>query len=248
MDHAHGIAADGDPGNRERLSRGTGSFLAGGGGHGCAIVCLQAVVKYTVTSPNYAAQRTAAPRAAAPRLAAQRDSAHRWTSLTGGRRDGGEGESMRCPHCGSLDDRVMDSRTLANGESIRRRRECTSCGLRFTSYERIEERPLMVVKRDGRREPFERIKIERGVARALEKRPVSQLSIENLVNEIEDEAAHSGRTGNEIASSVLGDMVLRRLFALDRVAYIRFASVYRKFETLEEFLREIEHLRASLPE
>ncbi len=154
---------------------------------------------------------------------------------------------MRCPHCGSLDDKVIDSRTLANGESIRRRRECLSCGLRFTSYERIEEKPLMVVKRDGRREPFERPKLERGIIRALEKRPVSQLSIENLVNEIEDEAALKGKGGNEIASSQLGEMVLGRLFELDKVAYVRFASVYRKFETMDEFLEEIERLASQPP-
>lgn len=141
-----------------------------------------------------------------------------------------------------MDDKVIDSRSLANGESIRRRRECLSCGLRFTSYERIEERPLMVVKRDGRREPFERAKLERGISRALEKRPVSQLSSENLVNEIEDEAALKGKATNEIASAELGEMVLRRLYRLDKVAYIRFASVYRKFESMDEFLQEIERL------
>ena len=149
---------------------------------------------------------------------------------------------MRCPHCGSDDDKVVDSRTLANGEAIRRRRECLSCGFRFTSYERIEEKPLMVVKRDGRREPFERSKLEKGVARALEKRPISQLSIENLVNEIEDEAAMRGKTVNEITTVELGEMVLARLYSLDKVAYVRFASVYRKFETLEEFLEVIEGL------
>jgi transcriptional repressor NrdR len=158
------------------------------------------------------------------------------------------GLAMRCPHCGSLDDKVIDSRTLANGESTRRRRECLSCGLRFTSYERIEEKPLMVVKRDGRREPFERAKLERGVVRALEKRPVSQISIENLVNEIEDEAAMKGKSANELSSPELGEMVLKRLFALDKVAYVRFASVYRKFETLDEFLREIEGIGAARPE
>ena len=100
----------------------------------------------------------------------------------------------------------------------------------------------MVVKRDGRREPFERSKLERGVIRALEKRPVSQLSIENLVNEIEDEAAQKGKAVNEIPSVELGEMVLRRLYALDKVAYVRFASVYRKFETMAEFLREIESM------
>lgn len=149
---------------------------------------------------------------------------------------------MRCPHCGSMDDKVIDSRTLANGESIRRRRECISCGFRFTSYEKIEEKPLMVVKRDGRREPFERSKLERGVIRALEKRPVTQMSIENLLNEVEDEAAMRGKTSNEIASHELGEMILGKLYGLDKVAYIRFASVYRKFETMDEFLREIERL------
>lgn len=149
---------------------------------------------------------------------------------------------MKCPYCGSLEDKVIDSRTLANGEAIRRRRECLACGLRFTSYERIEEKPLMVVKRDGRREPFERQKIERGLVRALEKRPVSQMSIENLINEIEDEAAEQAKASNEISSEELGRMVLRKLYALDKVAYIRFASVYRKYDTLNEFIHEIERL------
>ena len=149
---------------------------------------------------------------------------------------------MKCPHCGSLDDKVIDSRSLANGEAIRRRRECLSCNLRFTSYERIEEKPLMVVKRDGRREPFERSKIERGLIRSLEKRPISQMSIENFINEIEDEAAQLAKTSNEISSEAIGSMVLRRLYDLDKVAYIRFASVYRKYETAGEFIREIEAL------
>lgn len=150
---------------------------------------------------------------------------------------------MRCPHCGSLDDKVIDSRSLANGDAIRRRRECLSCGLRFTSYERIEEKQLMVVKRDGRREPFDRAKIERGLVRALEKRPVSQMSIENFVNEIEDEAAQLAKASNEIATETIGNMVLRRLYDLDKVAYIRFASVYRKYETADEFLKEIKLLQ-----
>ncbi|HOR48288.1 MAG TPA: transcriptional regulator NrdR [Rectinema sp.] len=149
---------------------------------------------------------------------------------------------MKCPYCGSLEDKVIDSRTLANGEAIRRRRECISCGLRFTSYERIEEKPLLVIKRDGRREPFERQKIERGLVRALEKRPISQMSIENLVNEIEDEAAENAKTSNEISSEELGRMVLQKLYSLDKVAYIRFASVYRKYDTLDEFIDEIERL------
>jgi transcriptional repressor NrdR len=150
---------------------------------------------------------------------------------------------MKCPHCGSLDDKVIDSRSLANGDAIRRRRECLACGLRFTSYERREEKPLMVIKRDGRREPFERSKIERGLTRALEKRPVSQMSIENFVNEIEDEAAFLAKTSNEISSEAVGSMVLRRLYGLDKVAYIRFASVYRQYETADEFLHEIDLLQ-----
>jgi transcriptional repressor NrdR len=146
---------------------------------------------------------------------------------------------MRCPHCGTVDDKVIDSRTLANGEAIRRRRECISCGFRFTSYERIEEQQLMVVKRDGRREPFDRIKLERGIERALEKRPVSQMRIESLVNELEDQVAIMSKGNRELDSSVIGNLVLERLGVLDKVAYIRFASVYRHFENLDEFMREI---------
>ena len=146
---------------------------------------------------------------------------------------------MRCPHCGRTEDRVIDSRTFANGDAIRRRRECVYCGFRFTSYERIEDKPFMVVKRDGRREPFDREKIERGVRRALEKRPVSQMRIERLINEVEDAAAFQGRGGNEISSKAIGDLVMDKLGALDKVAYIRFASVYRHFKNLEEFVEEI---------
>lgn len=153
---------------------------------------------------------------------------------------------MRCPHCLSLDDRVIDSRTLANGESIRRRRECLSCGYRFTSYEKIEDKPLMVIKRDNRREPFDREKLERGIRRALEKRPVSQMTIENILNEIEDEAAVQSKGSNEISSTVLGELVLSRLYAIDMVAYVRFASVYRKFETLSEFVETIHEIENSI--
>jgi transcriptional repressor NrdR len=149
---------------------------------------------------------------------------------------------MRCPHCGNFDDKVIESRTLANGEAIRRRRECNGCGYRFTSYERIEDKQFMVIKRDGRREPFDRSKIERGVQRALEKRPVSQMSIEILVNEVEDSAAILGKVNHEIDAAGIGDLVLEKLEALDKVAYIRFASVYRHFENLDEFVREIHKL------
>jgi transcriptional repressor NrdR len=149
---------------------------------------------------------------------------------------------MRCPNCGNFDDRVVESRTLANGDAIRRRRECISCGYRFTSYERVEDKQLMVIKRSGRREPFDREKIERGVRRSLEKRPVSQMSIENLINEIEDAVAIMGKAGHEIDSASIGDLALEKLGALDRVAYIRFASVYRHFEDVDEFVREIQKL------
>jgi len=146
---------------------------------------------------------------------------------------------MRCPHCGSIDDKVIESRTLANGDAIRRRRECSGCGVRFTSYERTEDRQFMVIKRDGRREPFDRGKIERGVTRALEKRPVSQMGIESLVNQIEDKSAIMGKVNHEIDAATIGNLVLEKLEELDKVAYIRFASVYRHFENLDEFIREI---------
>ena len=146
---------------------------------------------------------------------------------------------MRCPHCGSLDDKVIESRTLANGDAIRRRRECTLCSYRFTSYERTEDKQFMVIKRRGRREPFDRAKLERGVNRALEKRPVSQMSMESLVNEIEDQAAMLGKVNHEIDAATIGDLALEKLGNLDKVAYIRFASVYRHFENLDEFVHEI---------
>lgn len=149
---------------------------------------------------------------------------------------------MRCPHCGNYDDKVIESRTLAHGEATRRRRECNGCGYRFTSYERTEDRQFMVVKRDGRREPFEREKLERGVQRALEKRPVSWMQIESLINEIEDTTAIMSKGSREIDSSVIGDLLLKRLSEIDQVAYIRFASVYRHFETTDEFIREINKL------
>ncbi len=146
---------------------------------------------------------------------------------------------MRCPHCGSLEDRVMESRSLDSGRSIRRRRECIDCGYRFTSYEHIEEKPFMVVKRDGRRQPFDRSKLEKGISRAVEKRPLSAVTVDNIVNEIEDQAVLQGKQSREISTEELGDMVLEKLNEIDKVAYIRFASVYRHFENLEEFITEV---------
>lgn len=149
---------------------------------------------------------------------------------------------MRCPYCGGLDDKVLESRTMGNGETIRRRRECVSCGHRFTSYERIEEKPFMVVKRDGRREPFDTQKLEKGITRAMEKRPVSNSMVEIIVNEIEDEAVRMGRDSREISTVDLGELVLERLYKIDKVAYIRFASVYKHFENLDEFITEVKNI------
>ena len=149
---------------------------------------------------------------------------------------------MRCPYCGSLDDKVIESRMMASGESIRRRRECLGCGYRFTSYERIEEKPFMVVKKDGRREPFEQAKLEKGISRALEKRPVSMRMVEQIVSEIEDKAVMSGKVSREISTAELGELVLQRLYEIDKVAYIRFASVYKHYENLDEFITEVKNI------
>ena len=149
---------------------------------------------------------------------------------------------MRCPYCASLDDKVIESRTMVNGESIRRRRECLACGYRFTSYERIDEKPFMVVKRDGRRQPFDATKLEKGIDRALEKRPVPTMVVEQLTNAIEDEAIKLGKEAREVTTAQLGELVLEKLYSIDKVAYIRFASVYRHFETLEEFITEVKNI------
>ena len=141
-----------------------------------------------------------------------------------------------------IDDKVIESRAIASGSSIRRRRECDTCGYRFTSYEHIEEKPFMVIKKDLRRQPFDRAKLSKGIERALEKRPVSMNTIENIVNEIEDSAFIANKTTREISTSDLGELVLEKLHELDLVAYIRFASVYRHFETLEEFISEVNRL------
>lgn len=149
---------------------------------------------------------------------------------------------MRCPNCGNIEDKVLESRSIVNGESIRRRRECTKCGYRFTSYERIEEKPFMVVKRDERRQPFDRSKLEKGIERALEKRPVSMSMIEQLCIDIEAIAVNSSKETREIKTSELGEIVLEQLYKLDKVAYIRFASVYKHFENLDEFITEAKNI------
>lgn len=149
---------------------------------------------------------------------------------------------MKCPFCGSLDDKVIESRQNNSGSTIRRRRECLSCSYRFTSYERIEEVPLKVVKSDGHRQDFDLKKIENGLWRSLEKRPVSRAEVETLLHELEDEVHMKGKSNNEIKSSEIGAMILGKLYTLDHVAYIRFASVYRNFEDVNEFIKEIEDI------
>lgn len=149
---------------------------------------------------------------------------------------------MRCPFCGHVQDRVVDSRELAEGSQVRRRRECLECGRRFTSYERIEETPALVVKRDGRREPYDRAKVLAGLLRACEKRPVTGRQLEDMADAVE--AALNRKDDREIESSEIGHVLMNRLRGLDQVAYVRFASVYRRFEDVEQFVLELERLRA----
>ncbi|MDD4179005.1 MAG: transcriptional regulator NrdR [Candidatus Margulisbacteria bacterium] len=150
---------------------------------------------------------------------------------------------MKCPFCSATEDKVLESREVEDGNTIRRRRECLSCRGRFTSYEKIEERPLLVIKRDGRREQFSREKVVKGITHACEKRPVSIETIEDIVDEVEREMHREG--GREVLSSKVGELVMEKLQAIDKVAYIRFASVYRKFEHVSEFLKEVKVLTAS---
>lgn len=147
---------------------------------------------------------------------------------------------MRCPFCGHLEDKVVDSRESKEGDSIRRRRECLLCGRRFTSYERIDEIPYMVVKKDGRRETFERHKIMNGLLRACEKRPISAAQLEAIVNEVEKNVQDS--SDRELSTSMIGKIIMERVKALDKVAYVRFASVYLEFEDVSEFMTELKVL------
>jgi transcriptional repressor NrdR len=147
---------------------------------------------------------------------------------------------MKCPFCGGLDDRVVDSRESREGQVIRRRRECTACGRRFTSYETIEEIPYVVVKKDGRREAFDRKKLRSGLVKACEKRPVPPARLDAIVDEIETRLHDSEE--REMATGQIGSLVMERLRELDKVAYVRFASVYRKFEDVDEFFTELKSL------
>src|SRR6476661_3932323 len=149
---------------------------------------------------------------------------------------------MKCPFCGGLDNRVTDSRLSQGDEVIRRRRECEGCSRRFTTYERLELVLPMVVKKDGRREPFERNKVMAGLRRACEKRPVATEALDSLVDQLERALVESG--DKEVVSSAIGEQVMLRLRELDQVAYVRFASVYRSFKDISEFMAELSHLLA----
>jgi transcriptional repressor NrdR len=149
---------------------------------------------------------------------------------------------MKCPFCGFADTKVIDSRLGKEGNNIRRRRECFDCERRFTTYERIEETLPLVIKKDGRREPFDRQKIIAGMQRACEKRPVSIATIEKMVDRLELSLQESGE--KEIESSRIGEAVMEALHGLDEVAYVRFASVYRQFKDINEFMSELKDLLA----
>ncbi len=148
---------------------------------------------------------------------------------------------MKCYDCGHYDSRVIESRELEDATSIRRRRQCLSCGTRFTTYERLDVRPLMVVKKDGRREPFQLAKLTAGLVRALEKRPVPAETVEKVAAGIERELRNRGEA--EVGTHDIGEVVMARLALLDDVAYVRFASIYRSFTDLASFERELKKLR-----
>lgn len=150
---------------------------------------------------------------------------------------------MRCPFCNNLEDKVIDSRHSRDGDVIRRRRECLKCEGRFTSYERIEDILPHIIKKDDRREPFNRQKILQGLERACEKRPISIDSIEDLVSKIEKNIYATGE--KEIPSSIIGEQIMAGLKEIDEVAYVRFASVYRQFKDIKEFIQEIKDIAYS---
>jgi transcriptional repressor NrdR len=140
---------------------------------------------------------------------------------------------MKCPFCGKINSQVLESRTIEEGSAIRRRRECTKCGRRFTTTERVKGSVLWVIKKDGRREPFDREKIKRGILRAVQKRPVPMDTVEEVIEDVEREMLR--REEQEVTSRIIGNAVLKRLKKLDKVAWLRFASVYLEFEDLGDF-------------
>jgi len=147
---------------------------------------------------------------------------------------------MKCPFCGHLHDKVVDSRESKEGDAIRRRRQCLECQRRFTSYERIDEIPYMVVKKDGRRERFDRQKVLAGVLKACEKRPVAMIQLETIADKAETMVQDSSE--REISTTTLGEMIMNELKTLDKVAYVRFASVYLDFKDVQEFMSELKDL------
>ncbi|MFZ0611915.1 MAG: transcriptional regulator NrdR [Desulfobacterales bacterium] len=147
---------------------------------------------------------------------------------------------MKCPFCGEIDNKVIDSRLSKDGNVIRRRRECLICTRRFTTYEHIEEIPIMIIKKDGRREVFSREKIRSGIHKACEKRNISMNAIEEFIDELERDLRETGE--KEIPSHILGEKVMSRLHDLDGVAYVRFASVYREFKDVNDFVSELKSL------
>ena len=147
---------------------------------------------------------------------------------------------MRCPKCGCEESKVVDSRPSEGNDAIRRRRECTACGFRFTTYERCEEMPLVVIKRDGHKEPFDRQKLMRGLVTATVKRDIPMTALTDLIDDIESSLRDGGTM--EVSSVDLGSMVLKRLVSVDKVAYVRFASVYRDFKDVDEFSEELRSL------
>lgn len=149
---------------------------------------------------------------------------------------------MRCPVCGNLESRVVDSRSSDDGMSIRRRRECLACSHRFTTYERLSDTPLVVIKADGSSEVYDRQKLMRGILTACAKRPIAPERISALIDDIEAELRHSAKS--QVKSKELGNMALDRLFDLDDVAYVRFASVYKDFQNVEEFAAALEEMNA----
>jgi transcriptional repressor NrdR len=147
---------------------------------------------------------------------------------------------VTCPFCGHIEDKVIDSRESKEGDSIRRRRQCLSCEKRFTTYERIDEVPYMVIKKDGRREKFDRQKVLNGLMRACEKRPVSMVKLSDLVNQVESRVTES--PDREIMTSEIGEFLMDTLRGIDKIAYVRFASVYRDFQDEQAFLEELRNL------
>lgn len=148
---------------------------------------------------------------------------------------------MKCPFCGYEETKVLDSRPAGNGNSVRRRRECLKCNSRFTTYERFEENKIRIIKKDGKRELFDREKIKDGILKACEKRPVTSEQIEEIVENIEDEVKRTGKA--EISSTEIGDKIMIKLKQIDHVSYVRFASVYKEFRDVDSFLEAIKELK-----